>query len=99
MTTRPHDVVMLSTADWDNPFWTNKQHVAVQLAASGYRVFYIDSLGLRRPSASAQDTKRIFRRLQKSVTGPRKVWENIWVWSPFVIPLQKYGLIRRLNRF
>ena len=99
MTTRPHDVVMLSTADWDNPFWTNKQHVAVQLAASGYRVFYIDSLGLRRPSASAQDTKRIFRRLQKSVTGPRKVRENIWVWSPFVIPLQKYGLIRRLNRF
>ena len=41
MTARPHDVVMLSTADWDNPFWTNKQHVAVQLAASGCRVFIL----------------------------------------------------------
>jgi len=99
MTIRPHDVVMLSTADWDNPFWTNKQHVAVQLAASGYRVFYIESLGLRRPSASAQDTRRILKRLQKLVAGPRKVRENIWVWSPFVIPLQKYSLVRRLNRF
>lgn len=99
MTTRPHDVVMLSTADWDNPFWTNKQHVAVQLAASGYRVFYIESLGLRRPSASAQDTRRVLKRLQKLVAGPRKERENIWVWSPFVIPLQKYSLVRRLNRF
>jgi len=101
MTTLPHDhdVVMLSTADWDNPFWTNKQHVAVQLAASGYRVFYIDSLGLRRPSASTQDAKRILKRLQRLVTGPRKVRENIWVWSPFVIPFQKYSFIRRFNRF
>ena len=99
MTTRPHDVVMLSTADWDNPFWTNKQHVAVQLAASGYRVFYIDSLGLRRPSASAHDTKRIVNRLKKLVKGPHPVRENLWVWSPFVVPFQKYSFIRRFNRF
>lgn len=25
------DIVVLSTADWDNPFWTNKQHVTVEL--------------------------------------------------------------------
>ena len=90
---------MLSTADWDNPFWTNKQHVAVQLAASGYRVFYIDSLGLRRPSASAHDTKRIVNRLKKLVRGPRLAQKNLWVWSPFVVPFQKYSLIRRFNRF
>ena len=90
---------MLSTADWDNPFWTNKQHVAVQLAASGYRVFYIDSLGLRRPSASAHDTKRIVNRLKKLVRGPRLAQKNLWVWSPFVVPFQKYSFIRRFNRF
>lgn len=99
MTTRPHDVVMLSTADWDNPFWTNKQHVAVQLAAAGYRVFYIESLGLRRPSASAHDTKRIVNRLKKLVRGPRLAQKNLWVWSPFVVPFQKYSFIRRFNRF
>ena len=99
MTTRLHDVVMLSTADWDNPFWTNKQHVAVRLAASGYRVFYIDSLGLRRPSASAHDTKRIVNRLKKLVRGPRLAQKNLWVWSPFVVPFQKYSFIRRFNKF
>jgi glycosyltransferase involved in cell wall biosynthesis len=93
------DVILLSTADWDNPFWTNKQHVAVQLAKRGYRVFYLDSLGLRRPSASAQDLKRIFKRFIKTIKGPRNVQENIWVWSPFVVPFQKSAAVRRLNRF
>lgn len=96
---KPKDITLLSTADWDNPFWTNKQHVAVQLAKSGYRVFYIDSLGLRRPSASSQDARRIFNRLRKSIEGPRRVMENVWVWSPFVIPFQGYALVRRLNSF
>ena len=30
------DILILSTADWDNPFWTNKQHVAVELAKDHY---------------------------------------------------------------
>jgi len=92
------DIVLLSTADWDNPFWTNKQHVACELARLGYRVFYIDSLGLRRPSASSQDIKRIFRRLKKALRSPLAVRENLWVWSPLVIPLQRYAVVRWLNK-
>lgn len=93
------DIILLSTADWDNPFWTNKQHVAVELAKRGYRVFYIDSLGLRRPSATTQDFNRILKRLGRTFKGPRKVRENIWVWSPLAIPFQGDSLIRRLNQF
>lgn len=92
------DIVMLSTADWDNPFWTNKQHVAVELARRGHRVLYVDSLGLRRPSASAQDLGRIGRRLARAVRPPRKVRERLWVWSPLAIPLQHRALVRALNR-
>ncbi len=98
MSTQQRDIVLLSTADWNNPFWTNKQHVAVQLAASGYKVFYIDSLGLRRPSTSTQDIGRIFKRLYKSAIGPQQVQKNIWVWSPPTIPLQHNPLIRRFNK-
>ena len=47
----PLNIVMLSTAEWDNPFWTNKQHTACSLAKAGHRIFYIESLGLRSPSA------------------------------------------------
>lgn len=92
------DIVLLSTADWDNPFWTNKQHVAVELARSGHRILYIDSLGLRRPSASARDLYRIGRRLLKAVRPPREVRENLWVWSPIVLPWHSNALVRRINR-
>jgi glycosyltransferase involved in cell wall biosynthesis len=94
----PADIVMLSTADWDNPFWTNKQHVAVELARRGHRVLYVDSLGLRRPSASAQDLGRIAQRLAHAVRPPRGVRERLWVWSPAAIPLQQHSVVRALNR-
>jgi len=93
-----HDIVLLSTADWDNPFWTNKQHMAVNLAALGYRVLYIDSLGLRRPSLQAQDTSRMARRLRRGLRAPRKVRENIWVLSPLVLPWHQRTIIRRFNK-
>lgn len=95
---RYKDIVLLSTADWDNPFWTNKQHVAVELARLGHRVLYIDSLGLRKPSASKRDISRIFRRIVKAVRPPRQVRDRLWVWSPIILPWHNVALIRVLNK-
>lgn len=92
------DIVLISTADWDNPFWTNKQHVAVSLERAGYRVLYIESLGLRAPGVNAADIKRIFRRIRRSILGPRQVRETIWVWSPLVLPFQRFYFVRLINK-
>jgi hypothetical protein len=69
---KKEDIIVLSTADWDNPFWTNKQHVTMELSKRGHRVLYIESLGLRRPSVNKKDLTRIFRRLIKAIKPPRK---------------------------
>jgi glycosyltransferase involved in cell wall biosynthesis len=92
------DIVLLSTADWDNPFWTNKQHVAVHLAERGFRVLYIDSLGLRRPAANGADVARMARRLRLALAGPRRVHDNIHVWSPVVLPFHQRATVRAINR-
>ena len=55
--------IIYSTADWDNPFWTNKQHIACRLAKRGNRIFYIESMGLRTPTVKATDLKRIVKKL------------------------------------
>lgn len=94
----PRDIVLLSTADWDNPFWTNKQHVAVELARRGHRVLYIDSLGLRRPSASTRDIRRIARRVRKALRAPREVRKGLWVWSPFALPFHGNPIGRGVTR-
>ena len=96
---RPRDVVLLSTADWDNPFWTNKQHVAVELARRGFRVLYVESLGLRRPTLESRDRRRVLRRLRRALRPPRRVRDNLWVWSPLAWPAHERPSARRLNRW
>jgi len=95
--TLPRDVVLFSTADWDHPFWTNKQRVACQLAARGFRVLYVESLGLRRPSAGTRDLGRIWRRVTRSLAAPREVAERIWVTSPLVVPAHASRHMRHFN--
>lgn len=41
--TLPKDIVMISTADWDAPLWTNKQQIASRLV-SDFRVVYVEPL-------------------------------------------------------
>jgi glycosyltransferase involved in cell wall biosynthesis len=94
----PADILLISTADWDNPYWTNKQHVAVELGRRGHRVLYLESQGLRRPTATARDLRRIWQRLKKALRRPRRVRDNVWVSSPVLIPFQRSALIRKLNR-
>ena len=85
------DYIMFATADWDDPYWTNKQHVAVNLASFGNKILYIESLGLRSPKIkSKKDIRRILKRVIKGVSclliGGRKVNSSIDVLSPLVIP-------------
>ena len=91
------DVVILSSADWDNPFWTNKQHMAVQFAEHGWRVLYIDSLGLRQPTLHKKDLLRMGRRLLKAFPWPRSARPGIWRASPLVLPLHRDAWVRKLN--
>ena len=92
------DIVLLSTADWDHPLWTNKQHVACALAAEGERVLYVESLGLRSVQVKTQDFRRILRRLFLGLRFLRSVRPGVWVLSPLVLPGGSHGLALRLNR-
>ena len=93
------DFVVLSTADWDHPLWTNKQHVAAALADLGHRVLYVDSLGVRGPRVDRSDSGRILRRLRRGLRPPRSVRSGIWVISPLVLPGQVRGWAGLLNRW
>ncbi len=94
----PKDVVLFSTADWDNPSWTNKQHMACELADRGFRVLYIESLGLRRPSTRPWDLRRLGRRLFRGLGPLRTVREGVSVLSPLVLPFHSHPWIGRLNQ-
>lgn len=93
------DCVLFSTADWETPYWTNKQHTARLMARQGFRVLYIESIGLRAPNMSGRDLRRIWQRLRRGLRAPKLVEPNVWVLSPLAIPFrQSAGLVRAINQ-
>lgn len=93
------DVVLFSTADWDTPYWTNKQHTARHLAREGYRVLYVESVGLRPPTLSGRDLSRIWHRFRRGLRPIRAVEAGIWILPPLAIPMkQHWPLVRRINQ-
>ena len=96
----PGDCILFATADWDTPYWTNKQHTAAHLAKAGWRVLYVESVGLRAPKVgSGTDWSRILRRLWRGLRGPRQVDDRIWVYAPLVIPFRhNHPWVRAFNQ-
>lgn len=93
---RGHDIVCFAN-DWDSdPL--SKKHVMVRLARHN-RVLWVNSLGCRNPTASARDLKRVVKKLGDFFRGQRRVAENLWVWSPLVIPFHGSAAARRFNRW
>ncbi len=92
--------ILFSTADWDAPYWTNKQHTTKHLAQRDIRALYVESVGLRVPKlTSGIDLARIWRRLLWGLRGVHKVEKNIWVISPLVIPFKhQWKIVRSINR-
>ena len=43
-------ILILSTADWNFKYWTNKQNVAQELSRKGFKVIYVESPGIRKPN-------------------------------------------------
>ena len=72
--------------------------MAVQFAEHGWRVLYVDSLGLREPTLGKRDLARMGRRLLKAFPWPRQVRPGIWRASPLVLPLHRYAWVRKLNK-
>jgi glycosyltransferase involved in cell wall biosynthesis len=95
----PKDCVLFSTADWDTPYWTNKQHTAHHLALKGFRVLYIESIGIRAPTFNGQDLRRMWQRLKRGLRPAKLVEPNVWVMSPLAIPFkQHWPLVRAFNQ-
>jgi len=62
------------------------------------RVLWVNSIGNRKPTASARDFRRILKKITDFTKGNRQVHERIYVYSPLAIPFFSSALARRINR-
>ena len=80
--------LIFSTADWSSKYWTNKQNVAQELAKKGHNVFYVESVGIRKPNIfSKQDFLRVLKKIFLSFKTNKKKGK-LQVISPPIIPFK-----------
>jgi glycosyltransferase involved in cell wall biosynthesis len=89
--------IICFSKDWhEDP--TSNHHVLRGLARSR-RVLWLNSVGTRTPKlSSGRDLGKIRRKLAEFARGPVNVENDLWVFSPLVLPLPHSEVARRLNQ-
>jgi len=93
-------ILIVSTADWNAPLWTNKQLMAAEIAKK-YKVIFLEPLPHRNPEFKKDDFARVLRRIRNKIRNESTKNPNIQVISPIAIPIfcKKYkSLIFRINQ-
>jgi glycosyltransferase involved in cell wall biosynthesis len=89
--------IIAFSKDWNGDH-TSNHHVLRELAKTR-RVVWLNSIGTRKPQASARDFTTIKRKLTEVVRGPVRVENDLWVATPLVLPMPERPLVRALDRW
>ncbi|HEY1814352.1 MAG TPA: glycosyltransferase [Kofleriaceae bacterium] len=83
--------------DWhEDP--TSNHHVLRELARSR-RVVWLNSIATRTPKlSSGRDLGKITRKLRELAKGPINVENDLWVFTPLVLPFPHSAVARSINR-
>jgi len=92
------NIICISSIDWDF-IWQGHQETMSAFAKNGNCVLFIENTGVRAPGI--KDISRIKNRVKnwfKGVKGIRKEMENLYIFSPLVLPFPYSRIARWINR-
>lgn len=95
---RGRDILCFSSIDWQF-IWQGHQEIMSTFAADGHRVLFVENTGVR--AASIRDLPRVRQRLLnwwRGTKGFRRERDNLFVYSPLLLPFPYSRMARRLNR-
>ena len=84
--------------DWHSENRTSSHHVAIRLAQR-VPVLYISSPGMRAPTASGRDMRRMLRKLLASLRQPTRVDDQLWHCTVPQLPFRRIPGVDLLNRW
>ena len=92
-------ILCISSIDWDSN-WQGHQQIMSMLGARGNRILLIENTGVRRPVL--RDIPRLVHRVRnwwRGTKGFRREADNVFVYSPLVIPFPYSRIARWINRW
>ena len=93
------NIICISSIDWDFN-WQGHQEIMSTLARNGNRVLFIENTGIRTPTF--KDIPRLKKRFInwfKSIRGFREEMEDLYVYSPVILPFPYSKIARLINKF
>ena len=93
------NIICISSIDWDF-VWQGHQEIMSTFARNGNKVLFIENTGIRTPTF--KDIPRLKKRITnwlKSVKGFREEMENLFVYSPIVLPFPYLRLLHWINKY
>lgn len=73
------------------------KHQVMRILSRDNRVLWVNSIALRRPSVSASDASRILNKIKGFFRGLDRENENLYIFTPLVLPLPASAMARRFN--
>jgi glycosyltransferase involved in cell wall biosynthesis len=83
--------------DWTAENRTSSHHIAERLAGR-MPLLYVDSPGLRAPTASRRDMRKLVRKVLGAVRAPQRIGPRMWHISTPQIPFRRFPFVNLLNR-
>jgi len=83
--------------DWDGET-LSKKHIMKRLARHN-RILWVNSIGNRSPKVNRKDVGRIFKKIVQFFKGTKKVEENLYVFTPVMIPFYHSMWLRKANQW
>jgi len=93
-----HDIVCFSSIDWQF-IWQGHQEIMSTLATNGNRVLFVENTGVRAPSL--KDLPRVrdrIRNWRRGTKGFRAERDNLFIYSPLLLPFPYSWIVRVVNR-
>ena len=87
--------IVCFSQDWEGDP-TSKKHI-MRLLAEKNTVLWVNSIGMRRPTATTRDLRRIVAKLRRTLDGCVQVEPNLFVANPLVLPLPGVPAVEWLN--
>lgn len=81
--------------DWHGD--PTSKHQIMRLLSASNRVLWINSIGLRKPGLGGRDARRIAGKLRAFASGLERIHDNLYVFTPVVIPFHRAAAARTVN--
>lgn len=92
------DIICISSIDWEF-VWQGHQEIMSAFAKNGNRVLFIENTGTRAPGVrDASRLKKRFANWLSGIKGFRQIRDNLYIYSPVILPFPYSSAGRWLNR-